>query len=119
MRIFLRNLSLLSLLLAGSHLLLAQATAAGNIVGVVTDATGAALPNVTVTATNTGTNAQRTTTSGTSGSISLRSSARRRLQHQSGVKRLQPHRSKRYPIARRNHNHRESSHEDRNHLDLG
>ncbi|HEY1993732.1 MAG TPA: carboxypeptidase regulatory-like domain-containing protein, partial [Edaphobacter sp.] len=67
MRNCLRNLFLLCLLLAGSHLLLAQATAAGNIVGVVTDATGAALPNVTVTATNTGTNAQRTTTSNTSG----------------------------------------------------
>src|ERR1700712_1401416 len=67
MRILFRNILLLSLILTGGTLLFSQATATGNIVGVVTDATGAALPNVTVTATNTGTNAQRTTTSGTSG----------------------------------------------------
>ncbi|HWZ01627.1 MAG TPA: carboxypeptidase regulatory-like domain-containing protein [Edaphobacter sp.] len=67
MRIILRHILLLSLVLTGPHFLFSQATAAGNIVGVVTDATGAALPNVTVTATNTGTNAQRTTTSNTSG----------------------------------------------------
>ncbi len=67
MRAILRYFFLLSLVLAGSSRLLSQATATGNIVGVVTDATGAALPNATVTATNTGTNAQRTTTSGTAG----------------------------------------------------
>jgi hypothetical protein len=63
MRAILRNFFLLSLVLAAANCLLAQATATGNIVGVVTDATGAALPNATITATNTGTNAQRTTTS--------------------------------------------------------
>jgi hypothetical protein len=67
MRIILRSFLLLSLALTGPNFLFAQATAAGNIIGVVTDGTGAALPNATVTATNTGTNEKRTTTSGTSG----------------------------------------------------
>src|SRR5258708_15560621 len=68
MRTIFRNFLLLSLIvLAGRYCLLAQATATGNIVGVVTDATGAALPNATITATNAGTNAQRTTTSNSSG----------------------------------------------------
>jgi Carboxypeptidase regulatory-like domain len=44
-----------------------QANATGNIVGVVTDKTGAALPTATITATNKGTNAQRTTTCNSSG----------------------------------------------------
>jgi hypothetical protein len=68
MRNILRTFFLLSLLLAGRTCLFAQATATGNIIGAVTDATGAALPGATVTATNTATNAQRTTTSGTGGS---------------------------------------------------
>jgi hypothetical protein len=59
-------LIVLVLILAANHLL-AQATATGSIVGVVSDATGAALPNATVTATNTETNAQRTVTSNSSG----------------------------------------------------
>jgi hypothetical protein len=67
MRTILRNFFLLTLVLAGYNNLFAQATASGNIVGAVTDATGAALPGATVTATNTATNAQRTTTSGTGG----------------------------------------------------
>jgi hypothetical protein len=67
MRILLRTILLLSLVFSGPTLLFSQATATGNITGVVTDATGAALPNATVTATNTATNSQRTTTSGTGG----------------------------------------------------
>jgi hypothetical protein len=67
MRIILRNILLLSLVFTGRTLLFSQATATGNIIGVVTDGTGAALPNATVTATNTGTNEKRTTTSGVSG----------------------------------------------------
>ena len=71
MRPIIRNLLVLSLALAGWNTLLAQATATGNIVGVVTDATGAALPGATITATNKDTNAQRTTTSGSAGQYRL------------------------------------------------
>jgi hypothetical protein len=67
MRTMLRNFFLLSLVLTGWNCVFAQATATGNIIGVVTDATGAALPGATVTATNIGTNAQRMVTSGSAG----------------------------------------------------
>jgi hypothetical protein len=67
MRTILRYFFLLSLFLSASSRLLAQATATGNIIGVVTDATGAALPAATVTATNQGTNAKRTTTTNNAG----------------------------------------------------
>ena len=43
------------------------AQAAGAISGVVRDSTGALLPGVAVTATNTSTGAERTTTTGTEG----------------------------------------------------
>ena len=67
MRKLISSLSLVLLILASGNSLLAQATATGNIVGVVTDATGAALPAANVIATNQGTNAERTTTSNASG----------------------------------------------------
>jgi hypothetical protein len=67
MRAIVRSFFLLSLVLTSCNFLSAQATATGNIGGVVTDATGAALPNATVTATNKGTNAQRTVTSNSAG----------------------------------------------------
>ena len=67
MRIILRTFLVLSLMFTGPNFLFSQATATGNIIGLVTDGTGAALPNATVTATNTGTNEKRTTTSSTSG----------------------------------------------------
>jgi len=47
--------------------MLAQATSSGNIIGIVTDTTGAAIPSATVTAVNKGTNAQRITTSNSTG----------------------------------------------------
>lgn len=47
--------------------LFAQATATGNIAGVVTDQTNAAVVGATVTATNTATNAARTTVTNNSG----------------------------------------------------
>jgi outer membrane receptor protein involved in Fe transport len=62
-----RTLILLSFVLAGWSALLAQATATGNIIGIVTDATGAALPKASVIATNLGTNAERTVTSNAAG----------------------------------------------------
>src|ERR1700760_3341199 len=47
--------------------LYAQATASGAIAGAITDSSGAAIVGAAVTATNTGTNAQRTTRSGPAG----------------------------------------------------
>ena len=67
MRTFLRILFFVSVLFAGSDRVFCQATASGNIVGNVTDTTGAAVANATVTATNKGTNSQRTVTSNSAG----------------------------------------------------
>lgn len=47
--------------LLGNQMLLAQATASGNIAGVVTDPSGAAVVNASVTVTSTATNAERRT----------------------------------------------------------
>ncbi len=55
------KISLMLFVLLGTGRLFAQATASGNIVGYVTDPTGAAVSNATVTASNNGTNNQRTT----------------------------------------------------------
>ena len=53
--------------LLGNQMLLAQATASGNIAGVVTDPTGAAVVGASVTVTSTATNAERKTTTNGSG----------------------------------------------------
>ena len=67
MRTLLRLSTFLLFILAGAGSLLAQATTTGNIIGSVTDTTGAAVASATITATNRGTNAQRTTTTNGSG----------------------------------------------------
>lgn len=63
-------LSLFLVLMAGAmgpRVMFAQATAAGNIAGVVTDPANAAVVGAAVTVTNTGTNAERATTTNSSG----------------------------------------------------
>src|ERR1700722_18368290 len=50
---------------------MAQTAGTGAIAGVVTDSTGAVVPNVKVTATNTGTGQSRTTTAGGAGDYSI------------------------------------------------
>ena len=67
MRTILRTFLFLSILVATSGHLLAQATATGNIIGIVSDATGAAVPQATVTALNKGTATPRTTTTNAAG----------------------------------------------------
>lgn len=63
----LRRILLFAFLLVGVRVAVGQATATGTLTGVVTDSTGAALPHVAVTATETGTNARRTTTTSPTG----------------------------------------------------
>jgi hypothetical protein len=67
MHLKLRHFILLVLMLVGSDRLFGQATSTGNITGVVTDSTGAAVANATVTAINKGTNSQRIVTSNRAG----------------------------------------------------
>ena len=51
--------------------LAAQTASTGALSGTVTDATGATIPNVTVTAMNTGTGGSRTVATGTDGTYNL------------------------------------------------
>lgn len=70
MRRWLVSLTVLLLLSLGSTAG-AQESASSGIVGQVTDSTRAALPGATVTVTNTGTNAQRSTTTDAEGRFSV------------------------------------------------
>ncbi len=65
MRVMTKLLFVVALLMSAPTALWAQAT--GQINGIVTDASGAVLPGVTVEATNTGTNAVRTAVTGADG----------------------------------------------------
>ncbi len=67
MRAFFRLAFVAAVIVAGSNRVSGQATASGNIVGTVTDTTGAAVPNATVTAVNKGENTERTTSTNGSG----------------------------------------------------
>ena len=64
---FSRTLALILALATMTGLALGQATATGNITGVVTDTSGAAIPGATVTATNKANNAQRVTSTSAAG----------------------------------------------------
>ncbi len=57
----------LAALLLSVAVAVAQSSGTGALTGTVTEASGASLPNVTVTATNLGTNQQRTMTTGPDG----------------------------------------------------
>lgn len=67
LRLFLSLFLWLAVLVMGEQAMHAQATASGNIAGVVTDPTGAAVVGAEVSATNPATNAQRSTTTNGSG----------------------------------------------------
>jgi len=67
MRVFFRLAFVAAVIVAGSNRVSGQATASGNIAGTVTDTTGAAVPNATVTAVNKGENTERTTSTNGSG----------------------------------------------------
>ncbi len=70
------GIALLAILAFGSA---AQAQETGQISGTVTDPTGAAIPNVTVTIKNVGTNATRTVTTGGEGGYVIQGSRTRDL----------------------------------------
>ena len=57
----------LAALLLSVAVAVAQSSGTGALTGIVTDSSGASLANVTVTATNIGTNQQRTMTTGSDG----------------------------------------------------
>ena len=67
MRSRLSLLLLFVMMVVSGRVLEAQATASGGILGVITDASSAAVPNATVTAQNLSTNAVRTTASNAAG----------------------------------------------------
>src|SRR5215469_5457526 len=62
-----RYLFVVLAVLLGNHVLSAQVTASGNIAGIVTDPTGAAVVGATVTVTSTATSAERKTVTNGSG----------------------------------------------------
>ncbi|MGI4830800.1 MAG: TonB-dependent receptor [Janthinobacterium lividum] len=64
---FSRHLFALSVPVLATGMAVAQATADGAVVGVISDATGAAIPGAAIVATNKATNAQRTTKSNAAG----------------------------------------------------
>jgi len=64
---FTRSFAAISVPVFATGMAFGQATATGNIAGIVTDPSGAAIANATVTATNKANNAQRTTTSSGAG----------------------------------------------------
>lgn len=61
------GLAVTPVVFVGSNTAYAQATASGSIIGNITDPSGAAIVGAVVTATNTGTNAQRSTKSAAAG----------------------------------------------------
>jgi hypothetical protein len=61
----------LALFMTIAPALMAQTAATGALTGTITDPTGAVVPNVAVTATNTDTGQARTTTSGSDGAYKI------------------------------------------------
>ena len=118
MRTILRYLFVFSFVLAGWNSLLAQATATGNIIGVVTDATGAALPALPLprpTPARTRNGPQLREQAGNIVSISCPAARTPSESESSG---LQPYRGKRHTADCRHDFDRESSYEDRNGFDF-
>ena len=74
----------------------AQAQATGSIAGVVTDETGAVIPGVTVTITNSATNQSRTTVTGTDGYYSVPVAPAWKVRGQGNARRLQDGHTRRH-----------------------